>query len=278
MQARALYEMRFIDNVWIASFLFMVALIFILGSHELAHKITAMRHKIAASWPYFIPMPLFIIGTMGALISIKSPIPTRKAAIRLGLSGPLVGFIAAIIVLAIGLTISPVVPTGEYMEQAEAFEEAHPESYGVGFGATPIFTLLGSLLLDVPEGYTFIMHPMVVAAIVGIFVTALNLIPMGQLDGGHIARSILGQRKHMILSKMIAFSLMGLGAAGLIFRYNIWIGWMLWGFLGYFISSRGHPGAMDEVTPLTGKDKLLALIALAIFILCFTPTPLYVVP
>ncbi|MEA1993289.1 MAG: site-2 protease family protein [Euryarchaeota archaeon] len=271
-------EMGYINNTWLTSLAFMVGLITILGCHEMGHKITAIKNNIDASWPHFIPLPISPIGTMGAVISIKSPIPTKKAAIRLGLSGPVVGFVLSIVVLSIGMMISPVVPTAEYAEAAEAFDTAHPEGYSVGFGNTLTFMILRELLVDVPQGYTWVMHPLVIAGIIGIFVTALNLIPMGQLDGGHIARSILGERYHMVLSKSISFGLLGVGLAGRFLGYHVWIGWIIWGFVGYFMASRGHPGAMDEVTPLTSENKLLALIGILIFILCFTPTPIYVIP
>jgi len=273
-----LKEMGIIDNIWITSSIFMMGLIFILGSHELAHKITAMKNKVDASWPYFIPMPLFIIGTMGALITIKSPIPDKKAAIKIGLSGPLIGFIASVVVISIGIAISPVVPATEYMRAVETFNATHPGGITIGFGQTLIYRILLDLFLNLPEGYTLVTHPLVVAGIVGVFVTALNLLPMGQLDGGHVARSILGEKYHMLVSKTTALSLIGIGFLGSFLRYPIWPGWILWGFIGYLISSRGHPGAMDEVTELTGEDKILAVIGIIIFILCFTPTPLYVVP
>jgi membrane-associated protease RseP (regulator of RpoE activity) len=277
--ATPLKEMGYLEGTWLTGMIFAVGLIFILGSHELAHKITAMKNKVDATWPYFIPMPLFpIIGTMGAVISIKSPIPTKKAAIKIGLSGPLIGFIASIVVISIGIAISPVVPAAEYIERASAYSAAHPGTYGIGFGTTLIFEMLVRLFLNVPEGYTWIVHPLVVAGIVGVFVTALNLLPMGQLDGGHVARSILGEKYHMLVSKTTALSLIGIGFLGGFLRYPIWPGWILWGFIGYLISSRGHPGAMDEVTELTGEDKILAVMGIIIFVLCFTPTPIYVVP
>jgi Zn-dependent protease len=274
----SLEEMGYVKNMWLTSLIFTIGLIFILGSHELAHKIIAMKNKIEASWPYFIPMPFFPIGTMGALITIKSPIPNKKTAIKLGLSGPLIGFIASIIIISIGIAISPTVPTAEYIERAEAYTAAHPGTYGIGFGETLILKMLVKMFLDAPEGYTTVIHPLTITGIIGVFVTALNLMPMGQLDGGHIARSVLGQKYHMIASKTIALSLIGFGLLGTFLRYPVWPGWMLWGFIGYLISSRGHPGAMDEVTKLTGEDKLLALIGIIIFILCVTPIPIYVVP
>ena len=276
--AKPLQDMGYLENTWFTAAIFTMALILILGSHEMAHKITAVKNKVEASWPYFIPMPFFLIGTMGAVISIKSPIPDRRTAIRLGISGPVVGFIASVIVIIIGMIISPVVPSAEYGEKAAEYAASHPGTYTVGFGTTLIFEILGRLLLSTPEGYTRIMHPIVVTGIIGIFVTALNLLPMGQLDGGHIARSVLGEKYHMLVSKTIALSLVGIGLLGSILKYDIWPGWILWGFLGYIISMRGHPGAMDEITELTGKDKILALVGVIIFILCFTPTPIYVVP
>ncbi len=275
--ANPLKEMGFIENTWVTSFIFMIGLILILGSHELAHKFTAVERDVEAAGPYFIPLPLSPIGTLGALIRIKSPIPSKKAAIRLGISGPLIGFTFSIIVLSVGLMISPVVPAAEYTEAVTAFNSAHPDAFTAGFGTTLIFEILSTAIVDVPNGYNLVMHPLTVAGFIGVFVTALNLMPMGQLDGGHIARSILGKRHHEILSKVIAFSLVGIGLVGALLDYTIWPGWIIWGCIGYLIASRGHPGAMDEVTALTTEDKLLAVLGIIIFILCFTPTPIYVV-
>ncbi len=232
-------------DIWKA-IAFSVALLGIIGAHELAHYFAARKHGVHATLPYFIPAPTFI-GTFGALINIKSPIPTRNALFDLGYSGPLAGFMVAIPVLFIGLSLSTVAP----------------QNVGVTFPDPLIIKLVS--LVTVP-GYTFnqtvLVHPVAFAGWVGILVTMLNLMPVAFLDGGHISRSLFGQNIH----KMI--SIIGI-------MLTIVLGWYLMAALMVFIflTGKNHPGALDNVVSITRNRKIMAVLILVIFILSLSFAP-----
>jgi len=264
--------------------LFCGGLLFILGSHEMGHYYYGRKYGVDITPPYFIPAPPPIspIGTFGAFIKIKSPISTKKALFDIGIAGPIAGVIATIPILIIGIMMSTIIEI--------------PQNGGGGFivGDPLIITYISNYILgETPEGYTVFLHPMAFAGWVGLFVTALNLIPSGQLDGGHLVYAFFSKKVHKFISRavIVTLILLGLGTQrplGLLNDYfgdNLpsflnsipvmegWLGWMLWAGLLTIIGT-GHPPTMYEENDLDGKRILLALLALLIFIGCFTPVPI----
>jgi Zn-dependent protease len=230
---------------------FSLGIILILGSHELAHYLTARHYGVDATPPYFLPVPHPMTGTMGAFIKIRSPVPSRSALVRVGVAGPLAGFLVAIPVSVIGLALSKVKPVP-------------PDAQLLRLGSPLIFELISRLFHRVPpSGFDVVLHPLAFAGWLGMFVTALNLLPVGQLDGGHIAYAILG-RRYRLFSILIIVSLLLLGF--------FWLGWPFWAFLATILGLK-HPPPLDNITPLDRIDIILALLALLVFILSFTPAP-----
>jgi len=234
---------------------FSLTLLFILLTHEFAHYFMSRRHNIPVTFPYFIPAPT-IVGTFGAIIKMRPPILNRRSLIDIGASGPIVGFAAAVIAVIIGLTLSEVRPS----------EGLHT---GLSLGDSILFSFLTRLILNVnPDKYDIFLHPVAFAGWFGLLVTSVNLLPIGQLDGGHIAYALLGE-KHKIVSKMMIPVLIVLG---ILFFY----GWILVAVLMFLMGHR-HPPVIYPQMPLDGKRKILGWISLAIFIITFTPMPISVI-
>jgi membrane-associated protease RseP (regulator of RpoE activity) len=232
---------------------FSISVMSILFAHEMGHYLTCRAYGISATLPYFIPAPT-IVGTMGAFIKIRAPIQHRRALIDVGIAGPIAGFVVAIPALIIGLHYS-------------TFIVLDPSSNYFSFGEPIIFKLAAYLMGKTPPaGMDLSFNPIALAAWFGFFVTALNLLPVGQLDGGHAAYAIFG-KFHQKISKSFVFFLIPLG----IF---FWQGWLLWTTLLLFIGLR-HPVTLDDSVPLGKRHVWLGWIALAMFILCFTPIPFY---
>jgi membrane-associated protease RseP (regulator of RpoE activity) len=237
--------------LWQGFIFFSVPLLLILGVHEMGHYYASKKHHVDASLPYFIPLPPpFLLGTFGALISTREPIPNRKALLDIGIAGPLCGFLVAIPVSLIGYFL---------MQQ-------HPlvvPSTGANMVLLPPLLLqwMGSLF-SIPENA--IIHPTMFAGWVGIFLTAVNLLPAGQLDGGHVARAIL-KEKHKYISWVVVFVLVALS-----FFYT---GWLMFAIIILLFIGTQHQPPLNEITPLDTKRKLLGLIILIIFILSFAPIP-----
>jgi membrane-associated protease RseP (regulator of RpoE activity) len=233
-------------------------LMIILLAHEMGHYLFCLRYGVKATLPFFIPAPT-LIGTLGAFIRIKSPIRSREALFDIGIAGPIAGFVVASITLVAALTLSKPMPPG-----------IAPSD--IVFGYPLIFSAAHWLLGVIGLGpgriplHAAYLHPTAVAAWVGMFATALNLLPGGQLDGGHIVFS-LWPRAHRWVSMLSLVGLIFLGY----FRH--WEGWYVWAVL-LFLSGLRHP----RVSPwpgLDGKRKLLALFALAMLILTIVPTPFH---
>ncbi len=254
------------------SVLFTIGLMGILGSHELGHALVARKNKVDATLPFFLPVPpFFAFGTLGAVIFMNSPIPDRRSLFDIGIAGPVTGFILSIPVLIIGISLSSYVP----------FDPVH-SAVPFLLGTPLLFNLISTVILGAPEPGTILMaHPLAIAGWAGIFVTALNLLPMGQLDGGHVIRSVFPKRFKDIY-KWIYRILFTMGSLGLISNLygpewlaNItWPGWLFWAVLVYFMTRLDHPGPLNDVSALDGKRKLASLGILLIFLLSFTPAPI----
>lgn len=228
---------------------FSLTLLGILLAHEMGHYLTCRYYGIAASYPYFIPAPT-IIGTMGAFIRIRSPIVSRRALFDVGISGPLVGFVVALPVLILGIAFSR--PVSDINVAGS-----------VTFGNPLLITLVEKLMHPGIAEQSLYLHPVARAAWVGLFATALNLLPIGQLDGGHILYALIGE-KHRLLSRLFVLALLPLG-------YLYWFGWIMWSMLLFFLGTR-HPAIFDP-QPLDRRRRWLSALALLIFLLCFTPRP-----
>src|SRR5437879_6507357 len=238
-----------VESIGFGGLFFTLPLLTILGSHEMGHYLVAKRYKVQASLPFFLPSvpPL---GTFGAFISMRDPIPNRRALLDIGVSGPLVGFAIAIPVTLAGLALS----TGAPGVSAGGAGEAIRPSI--------LFSFL-SLFFPLPP--TLGMHTLACACWVGLFVTAINLLPAGQLDGGHVARALLGNRQ-VYLSWAAVLILFGLSIT---FSYP---GWFLFGFLIFVLGIR-HPPPLNDITRLDVTRKLVGIGAVAILVLTFLPQP-----
>jgi len=230
---------------------FSLSLMLILLCHELSHYLASRKHHVRATLPYFIPAPT-LIGTFGAFIKMKSPIPTREALVDIGASGPIAGFIVSLLAVILGLPQSRIIA-------AKGLEG------GLALGDSLLFSFLSRLLLgEIPESYDVLLHPIAFAGWIGFFVTALNLIPVGQLDGGHVAYAILGE-KHENISKILVLSMIILG-------FLFWEGWIIWAILLIILGLR-HPPVLYWETPLDKKRQLISWISTIIFSLTFIPMP-----
>lgn len=233
-----------------------LALILILGSHELGHYLTCRYYGVQATPPFFIPfLPPF--GTMGAIIRMGLT-TNRRVLLRVGAAGPIVGFVVAIPVTIVGLMLSEVVPQGSF-------------AGGFQFGESLIFKLL-ALLVKGPlvENSTILIHPIALAGWLGFLVTALNLLPLSQLDGGHIAYGLFGRKRFYLMA--VVYALM-IGAAFLFKSWN----WLIWGAITLIFGFR-HPPAADEITPLASADIIIAVVAFIILILTVMPVPIKIIP
>jgi len=226
---------------------FSLTLLTILLAHEFGHYFAAWYHGVDASLPYFLPSPF--MGTFGAFIRVRSPIYSKRALFDIGVSGPLAGFVFLLPALSVGLAFSKVIPGIEHQGSLH-------------FGVPGLEWLLERLIFPGAAAGDIYLHPVARAAWVGMFATALNLLPIGQLDGGHIVYAFF-PRHHRTFGTVLCVLLLPLG--------KFWLGWLIWGALLFWLG-RGHPGIYDATDPGAGRRKL-AWIALAVFILCFTFVP-----
>jgi membrane-associated protease RseP (regulator of RpoE activity) len=224
----------------------------ILLVHELGHYVMARVHRVRASLPYFIPGPPLLIGTFGAFIRMQSPPINRRALFDVGAAGPWAGVLVAIPAVTVGLHLSDVQPL-------------RPMETGVFFGDSILFSLLARAALGVtPSEVTIILHPVALAGWIGLFVTFLNLIPVGQLDGGHVSYALFG-RQHRLAARAFLVVIFVLGFQG-------WPGWFVWTFL-LLVLGVDHPPTVDHYTPLDPRRRLAAWATLVLFVLTFIPVP-----
>lgn len=263
-----------------------VAILFVLGVHEFGHYFAAVYHKVKATLPYFIPFPpvigMFSFGTMGAVIKTKSIVPNNKAMFDIGAAGPIAGFFACLAVLIFGFTH---LPTVDYILAI------HPDyfspNYGKGavsleFGDTILFMLLRKIFTNpnqfIPPMTEIYHYPYLCVGWFGLFVTSMNLIPVGQLDGGHIIFSMFGEKKQEAIASvfMIVLIIIGLaGALNALLNLGLtfgWMGWLIWSMILYFIIKVKHP-PVYEFKKLDKIRMIVGVFAIIIFILSFSPTP-----
>lgn len=233
-----------------------LTLLGILGAHEMGHYVFCRRYDVDASLPYFLPAPLPLTGTLGAVIKIREAFPTRTVLFDIGVAGPLAGFIVLVPALFVGLSMSTVVP------------EPPPE--GVFFLGEPLLFQWAAQLMfgALPAGQTLNMHPMVFAAWFGMLATALNLLPFGQLDGGHITYATLGRWATPLSLATIATAIL------LTFNSSSWLFMTVMMVLMLLILGPRHPRVLYEYEPLAPGRRAVALLALVIFVICFTPVPI----
>jgi membrane-associated protease RseP (regulator of RpoE activity) len=223
-------------------------LLFILGVHEMGHYVAARLHGVQVTLPYFIPVPFIGLGTFGAFIKLKSPVENRKALFDVGVSGPLAGFAVALPLMILGLLQSEVV-----------------RRTGITFFGSSLL-LRGLMAVLVPHAANQALHlsPVAIAAWFGLLVTGLNLLPMGQLDGGHVAYATLGRfARPVALVTFAVLVLMGL---------TLWQGWLIWALFALITGLR-HPQPLNDITPLDWGRRLVGLLTLGLFFVLITPRP-----
>ena len=255
------FQSDFVEDVTSIPFLtgawYSVTILAILGTHEFGHYFACRYYGVDASLPYFLPAP-FITGTVGAAIRIRSMIPTKPILFDIGAAGPIAGFAVAVPALLLGLRLSRVVPL--------------PDDFvGLELGEPLLFQWAAwTIWGDIPDGYSLNLHPVGFAAWIGLLVTALNLFPIGQLDGGHISYAIFGGRSTQITLAGVVL------VVALTLVSQSWIVWA--GLMVVMLVMFGprHPPTLDGHIPLDPTRRWIALGTLAIFILCFTPAPIEV--
>ena len=263
---------------------FAVSLIAILGIHEMGHYLAGRAHGVRVTLPFFIPLPFTSLGTLGAFISMQSPPKNKRVLMDIGAAGPLAGFVVSIAVLWIGLSMSKLetiplaIPTGQALQMEGnslvyllmkylRFGMLLPQPASLGGTSLWLHWLryfftgqpspLGSLDVTV--------SPVAWAGWVGLLVTSLNLIPAGQLDGGHIFHLLFGQKSARALLPAVLMVLVGLGF--------FWSGWWFWAFF-VFLFGRSYAEPLDQITELDGKRRWLGILSLIVFIVTFSPIPL----
>ena len=233
-------------------------LLSILGAHEFGHYFACRYYRINASLPYFIPAPLPLTGTLGALIRIREPIRTKPMLFDIGVAGPIAGFIVACPALLIGIASSRVT-------------ELPSDFSGLSLGEPLLFQFVTWLFWgSLADGQSLNLHPMAFAAWFGLLATALNLFPAGQLDGGHISYAAFGRRSTLVTYATVILTIF----------LAFWSrSWLLWAFLMIamlLMSGPNHPRTQDENLPLDDTRRIVAYVALVIFLVCFTPAPIEV--
>jgi membrane-associated protease RseP (regulator of RpoE activity) len=256
---------------------FSATLLSILVAHEFGHYFAARFHKVAVSLPYFIPLPpippdFFTLGTLGAFIRLKEPVPDRRKLFDIGVAGPLAGLVLAIPLLIFGLATSAV-------EIPPAGGSQLLEGNSILYWLAKLI-VFGKVLPNTITGEDIFMNQVTFAAWFGLFITSLNLLPVGQLDGGHTVYGIFGRAARYI--NLATLGVMGvLALAGIPYLQTLWpvlekigfLGWWLWLALIIFLIGPYHPPALDDVTQLDGRRRLIGYLVIILFILTFVPTP-----
>ncbi|UCD97904.1 MAG: site-2 protease family protein [Chloroflexota bacterium] len=260
-------------------------LLAILLAHEFGHYLAARYHRSEVTLPYFIPFPFSPFGTMGAFIQLKEPPKNKRILLDIGIAGPLAGLVIAIPLLFLGLYLSELDKLPLFLANGQAislegnsilylimkyiiFGDWLPAPINLA-GLNPFLYWLRYFFTGQPIPYgaqDVMLHPVAWAGWAGLLITALNLIPAGQLDGGHILYSLFGKKSRILLPFVLV---------ALIILGTVWSGWWLWAFL-IFLLGRMHAEPLDQITPLDPRRRALAVFGLVVFILVFTPIPLSV--
>ena len=263
---------------------FAISLLAILAAHEFGHYLMGRHHGVHVTLPYFIPMPFTPFGTMGAFINMKEPPKNRRQLLDIGLAGPFAGLIVAVPVLIIGLMLSSLDPLPQHLPPGQMISLEGNSLLYLGLKYLVFGQLLPAPLHygSMPHwlywiqyfftgrpfpagGMDVILHPVAWAGWAGILVTALNLIPAGQLDGGHAMYVLVGRKT---ARRLLPFILVGIAVLGM-----FWVGWWLWVLLIFFLG-RSYAEPLDQITPLDSRRRWLAVLAIIVFLLVFTPVPL----
>lgn len=241
-----------LSSIW-RGWPYALSVLLILGGHELGHYFAARFHGVHVTLPYFIPLPLGFFGTLGAFIHLREPVRNRRILFDVGVAGPLAGFVLAVPILFIGLATSDItpLPADGYILEGDSL------LYGLAK-----FIVFGELLPTAHEDV--LINQVAKAGWTGLFITGLNLIPLGQLDGGHVAYTLLGRRAQRLYMPLI-------GAFLLLSFFNS--SWLLWTMLLFFLG-RVYATPLDTVTPLDSRRRRLGWFTLAVFVMVFVPDPL----
>jgi membrane-associated protease RseP (regulator of RpoE activity) len=260
---------------------FALSMLGILVAHEFGHYLAARHHKTAVTLPYFLPFPFSAFGTMGAFIQLKQPPKNKNILLDIGVAGPLAGLVIAIPVLIYGLSTSQVHRLPQVLPPGQGFEgnsilylilkyavhgKLLPQPAGYG-GTIPVLYWIRYFFTGMPlprGGFDVTINQIAWAGWAGLLVTALNLIPAGQLDGGHLLYVLIGRKARKLLPIMIiVIAILGI----------FWMGWWIWAALLFFLG-RTNAEPLDQIAPLEPRRKAIAILGLIIFVLVFTPVPL----
>ncbi|GMU84985.1 MAG: peptidase M50 [Ignavibacteriales bacterium] len=268
-----------------------IAILFVLGVHEFGHYFAAIHHKVKTSLPYFIPFLSFegiflSFGTMGAVIRTRSVIYTRTALFDIGVYGPIAGFVACLAVYIYGFIT---LPGPEYLLAI------HPDFLSPEYGKNALSLVFGDNLITImlravfdrpgvfiPPMSEIYHYPYLCVGWFGMFVTSMNLIPVGQLDGGHIVYGMFGLRNHKKIASVAMIALIVMGILGAVRQFLLpeltigWAGWLVWAGILYFAIKVNHPPVPDEA-PLDKNRMVLGYLSILIFILTFTPSPILII-
>ena len=251
-----LFLLTILSTAVVAGLEYSIAIILILLFHEMGHYFTARHYGVRATLPFFIPFPLPPFGTFGAVIKMQSTIPNRKALFDIGIMGPAMGLVVALPATIFGIAKSQVIQVGLLPQQTTSL------------GDSLLFTFLAERIHGrLPEGYDILLHPIGFAGWAGLFVTALNLVPMGQLDGGHIVYALLKQRSvlmyQIVFAAFVIFSILGRHPHYVLFLAMV-----------FFIIRLKHPPTLDDEQPIGTWRSVVGVLALLFFALIFTPVPI----
>jgi len=246
---------------------FSIPLMAILLAHEMGHYVTSRRNRVDVSAPYFIPAPfpsIFIIGTFGAFIRMKSMPRSRRVLFDIGAAGPWAGAIVTVPVLILGLALSKVGPLKH-------------SAGGLELGNSILFHQVAQWILHVdPDTVSVDLNPIAFAGWLGLFVTALNLLPASQLDGGHVVYALFG-RRHRMISRLVVLGCILMVVVPFILGKSFWYGWLFWAVM-LFAFGLGHPVTADIDTPLDPMRRFAAWATIALFIVTFSPVPFSITP
>lgn len=251
----SLFTVTVLTTTVVGGLAYSVSLILILLCHEMGHYLTARYYNVPASLPYFLPSPLPPFGTFGAVIKMEGIIPDRKALFDIGIMGPALGLVVALPAAVIGISLSQVIPIND------------PSSIGLQLGDSIIFSFIVHLIHGpLPEGTDILLHPIGFAGWSGLLITALNLLPLGQLDGGHIIYALFFKKSSTIYWSIF----LGLFCFAIIVDYR---GWLFFLAFIYLMTRLRHPPTMEDEKPIEMKRFILGILAIIFLIVSFPPVP-----